>query len=117
MIDWGTVSTAVIAVVTAGGTIGGVAVGMIRHSLRASFATLGQFNTLSERVLTVEQQIRQMPNHQDIAVLGARLGDVERGVAVAREAIVGVKEGLSRVEHMMGLLLQAQLDNEKAQKS
>jgi|ERR1700724_1911558 hypothetical protein len=117
MIDWMTVSTAAMAAVTVGGVVIGVAQRMIRHTLRASFATIDQVVMVAGRLDAVERRIEQMPNSQSIQGFGVRLGGVEQNVAVARETISGVKEGLSRVEHMMGLLLEAELRKEEGAKS
>jgi hypothetical protein len=117
VIEWGVVSTVGIGLVTVGGSMGGGAVFMVRHFLRASFATIDQLGAVLERLEKLERGISHMPSHLDIQSLGSRLGDVERGVAVAREAIDGVKAGMGRVEHMMGLLIEAGLDKEKAPRS
>jgi hypothetical protein len=117
MIDWTTLSTTAIAAVTVGSVVVGVATRMIRHTLRASFATIGQVNLVVERLDAVERRLEQMPNSQSITGFGVRLGGVEQNIAVARETISGVKEGLARVEHMMGLLLEAELRKEEGAKS
>ncbi len=111
-IDWGTVSTAAIAVVTVGGVVAGIAQKMIRHALRGSFATIDQIGEVLGRLEKLERRFEQVPSSQSLAEFGVRLGGVEQGIAVARETIAGVREGLSRVEHMMGLLLESELRKE-----
>ena len=112
-VEWNTASVVAMAIVSVGSAISGSAALVIRHTLRATFATVGQVGSLSMRLTDVEKRLEQMPTHQDIAGLGTRLGAVEQGVAVARAEIGGVRDGVSRVEHMMGLLIKAGLDKEK----
>lgn len=95
----------------------GVATRMIRHTLQARFATIASVNAVVDRLETIERRMEQMPNASSIAAFGARLGGVEQNIAVAAANIAGTKEGLSRVEHMMGLLLEAELRKEGSVKS
>jgi hypothetical protein len=117
LIDWGTISTAAIAAVTVGSAVIAVATRMIRHTLRSSFATIPQLQAAVDRLEIIERRIERMPDASSMAAFGARLGGVEQSVAVAGATIIGVKEGLSRVEHMMGLLLESELRKEAGAKS
>lgn len=112
-IDWATISMVAMAVVAVGGVVTGVARAAIRHTLRLTFASVADLKDLSQRLAQVEQRIAAIPSHQDIAALRQQLTGLERTVAVTDEAVRGIRDGLGRVEHMMGLLVQAELEKEK----
>jgi hypothetical protein len=66
---------------------------LIRMMMARNFASHADHTLLDKRLAAVEQ----------------RLGPVERGVAVLGEQVQSVKEGVSRTEHMVSILLEHSL--------
>ena len=52
--------------------------------------------------------------HVEIGQLFDRLRLVETGVEVVKEGMKGLNSGQARIEHQLGLIVQAQLEREKA---
>ena len=88
---------------------GGSLIAWIRFRLAGDFARSADVGSLAARVTAMEQRLAQMPNHEDLRQLQARVGDVERGVAVVAEKVSGVAEMMKRVEHQTNLLVHHQL--------
>lgn len=96
----------ILGILTLGG---GALIAWIRFRLAGDFARSGDVASLAARVTAMEQRLAQMPNHEDLRQLQARVGDVERGVAVVAEKVSGVAEIMKRVEHQTNLLVHHQL--------
>lgn len=109
-VDW-TQLAAIAGVMT---FFSGVGLFILRSSLAGVFAERKALEALIARVTVVEQRVAQGPTGDDMRELYRRMGAVEVGVASAASGIEGVKSGVGRVEHMMGLLLQNELTKEKS---
>jgi hypothetical protein len=94
--------------------LGSVGLAVMRAPLSRSFASRSDHLRLAERVERMEQVQRAAPTGADMAALTARVAAVETGVAVTKEAIASVQEGMLRIERMTTLLVQHQLNMEKA---
>lgn len=89
--------------------MGGLLLAFLRFKLAGDFARATDVTALAGRMNAMEQRLAQMPNHEDLRQLQARVGDVERGVAVVAEKVSGVAEIMKRVEHQTNLLVHHQL--------
>lgn len=114
-LDWKEIA-AIIAAATA---IGGLLVAYIKFRLSGDFAKAsdvtalgGDVTTLSTKITALEQRIDRMPSHEDMRGLGARIGEVERGVAVVHTKVDGVADLLRRVERQTDLLVQHQINED-----
>lgn len=93
--------------------VGGLLFAWLKLRLAGDFAKPADIEAVRKevekveaRVALVEARLTGMPSHEDIARLSARVGEVERGVAVVGEAVKGAGEALSRVERMVDLLVR-----------
>jgi len=93
--------------------VGGGAVAVVRHMLKAAFVTRAQHETLERAVSGLRERLGALPNEHDVSDLTRRMGGVEKGVAVVQETARGMEAGLKRVEHTMGMLLQRMLEKDK----
>ncbi|GGG30882.1 hypothetical protein GCM10010964_18510 [Caldovatus sediminis] len=101
--------------------VGGLLFAWLKLRLAGDFAPAADIAAVREevekaraRLAQVEARLTGMPSHDDIARLSARVGEVERGVAVVGEAVRGTGEVVKRVERMVDLLVRHQLQGEKA---
>lgn len=92
-----------------GGLVSGALIAFVQWKLGSFFAKASDLVQIAGRVTSIEERLSKMPNHQDLQQLQARVGDVERGVAVVAERVSGLGEIMKRVEHQTGLLVQHQL--------
>ena len=93
--------------------VGGLMLFMVRSALAGLFAERKAFEALERRVIAVEHRLAEGPTGEDMRELYRRMGAVETGVAGAASAIVGMGDGIRRVEHMLGLLVQHELQRGK----
>lgn len=89
--------------------VGGVLLGILRASLGRSFVTHTQHKELEVQLALVETRFDTRSEAYE-----KRIGALETGAAGIAATLQGVKESVSRVEHMTTLLVQHQLDQEKA---
>jgi hypothetical protein len=61
----------------------------------------------------MEKRLRDTPTHEDVRALGTRLAAVEAASATVSAEIRGVREGVSRVERDLYLLIQHELGKGK----
>ena len=107
--EW-TQIAAICAVLAA---VGGIGLLIIRSSLGAVFAERKALETVSARIGEVEKQLAGAPTGEDMRGLYDRMRLVEVGVAQAGTAIGGVSDGMKRVENMLSLLVQNELEKGK----
>jgi hypothetical protein len=67
-----------------------------------------------DRLRHIETELARTVKHDEIGLLFDRLRLVETGVAVSNQALADVTKGIGRLEHQMNLIVQAQLEREKA---
>jgi hypothetical protein len=128
----------VLAMLTVGGMITAAVLLVLRWRFAGFFVTHGDFvslresntrenNALSDRLRKVEVQVTDSASSREVNTIAERVRLVEEGlsrqgsdiadVKVALSGAVaeirGVGEGVKRVEHMMGLLVQHHLDKAK----
>lgn len=96
-------------IVGVGALLGGTLIAWIRFRLAGDFARRPDVASLAARVTAMEQRLSQMPNHEDLRAVQARLGEVERNIAVVGEKVSGLGEIMKRVEHQTNLLVQHQM--------
>jgi hypothetical protein len=85
--------------------VGGGAVAVVRHLLKADFVSKAQHEALDRRVDNVEKHLVALPSAGEVRDLTGRLARVETGVAVAQTTIEGVNAGLKRVESLVRVLV------------
>lgn len=61
---------------------------------------------LEHRLTVVEQQISQLPDHDDLGDVREALARVDKTVATVATEVSGLKEVLARVEHPLRLLVE-----------
>lgn len=103
--------TWMVAVLT---LLGGALVAFIRWKLAGDFAKSADVVRLEGRLAMVESRLDRMPSHDDLRALQARVGGLEREVAQVGERVSGVADIMRRVEHQTNLLVQHQLQKERA---
>jgi len=96
----------IIALVAASSVIGGIVIAWVRWQLGGTFVSKADIADLSRRLEQVEHQMRTAPTEGDLHQLSARLAAVETGVAVTGAQVVGVKEGVERIERQLALVVQ-----------
>ncbi len=103
----------VAAALAVASVIGGAVVWAIRASIRGMFVPAQQHHALaervgvvSERVSAVEQKLLAAPGHNDFQSLSIRLNAVEMQQGVMQATLKGVSDGVSRVEHILDMLVQ-----------
>lgn len=97
------------AIVVGSSAVGGAAIAYVRYRLSGDFARTSDVRDLGARMELIEAKISGMPSHEDMRLLTHRVGDLDRGVAVANANIAGALELMRRVEHQTGLLLENEL--------
>jgi hypothetical protein len=97
------------AIVALAGTLAGFIVWLLRARLQGDFASRGDVTALGERMDAIEARLATVPTHHDVQQINHRLSVVESGVAGLGARVDGVREGVSRVERDLGLLLQHEL--------
>lgn len=96
-------------IATTAAIIGGILLAFLRFKLAGDFAARSDLQAAVARIGVVEQRLTTMPSHEDLRSLQARVGDLEKAVAVVGERVGGVHEILKRVEHQTQLLVHHQL--------
>jgi hypothetical protein len=104
---------AVAAIVTVAGAAIGLVVWLLRARLQGDFASRSDVAQLGERLDDVDARLSRMPTHLDVQQINARLGAVEAGFAAIAARVDGVREGVTRVERDLGLLIQHELGKGK----
>jgi predicted nucleic acid-binding Zn-ribbon protein len=99
----------VVALLTVATIIGGLVIAWVRWQLSGDFAGKADISGLRTRMDEIEQQLRGVPTHEDVRRLSERIGAVERGVEVLGADLRGVREGISRLERDLHLLVQHEL--------
>jgi hypothetical protein len=77
--------------------------------LSRRFATLDRVAATEAALGRMTKRIEGVPAHEDFADMQRRMGLVEVAVGEVRSDIRGVRDGMNRVEHMVGLLVQNEL--------
>ncbi len=99
------------------GVLSGTA-GAIFMLLRTRFSTIfisrHEHQELVKRVEEIDERVSKAPSYEDIAKLADKLAGLSREVAVVGESVGGVRASVSRVEHMMDMLVKQQLEREAA---
>lgn len=108
-IDWQRLAAAVAVV----GAVATLAWRIVIGQARGMFAGRAAHAALADRVAAIEQAQRGAPTQSEMAALTARVAAVETGVAVTREAVDGVGAAIGRVEHLLDLLVENQLKQER----
>lgn len=99
----------VAALIAAATVIGGLVIAWVKWRLSGDFASKGDIAGLSDRIKHVESTLIEVPKHEDLRRLGDRLTGVETNVAAMGADLRGVRDGISRMERDVHLLLQHEL--------
>lgn len=93
--------------------ISGVALAVLRERFGRIFVTqkrhdelVAQIAGLSDQIQAVDRRTAALPNHRDISAMLHRAEAAEKGVAVLEAKLDGVRDGMSRVEKMLDLLVR-----------
>jgi hypothetical protein len=89
--------------------LAGFAVWLLRARFAGDFASRADVAGLRESVDGIERRLRDTPTHEDVRALGTRLAAVEAASATVSAEVRGVREGVSRVERDLHLLIQHEL--------
>jgi hypothetical protein len=109
------------------GLVGAIVAGgmlMLRWRLGSYFVTHADHNSMmrqlaadnaqvNERLKRVEAQVGECASAQDARLLANRIGSVETLLAGNTEKILGVAEGVRRVEHIMNIFVEHQISAER----
>lgn len=90
--------------------VGGMLLAFLRFKLAGDFAPRSDMTAMSGRITIMEQRLAAMPSHDDLRGLQARIGGVEREVAVVGEKVNGATELIRGVAHQVGLLVEHQIN-------
>lgn len=93
--------------------LSGIAFMVLKSRFAGDFVTRNEHARMAQRLDAIESKIAAMPTHNDITALGTRVSQVAQEVAVAGAAIEGMRASVGRIENMVDMLMQAQLDREK----
>ena len=85
---------------------------LLRARLTNDFVTRREHNEVAERLGDNEAAIKAMPTRDDVAGLRAQLSGVSERVAVVNASLEGLKNGVTRIEHHLDLMMQSQLERE-----
>jgi len=94
------------ALLAAGGVIGGIVIAWVRWQLAGTFVGKADISGISQRLEEMERQMRTAPTDSDLHQLSGRLAAVESGVAVTGAQLTGVKEGITRIERDLSMVVQ-----------
>lgn len=86
--------------------LGGTLIAFIRWKIGGDFAKAADMTRFEGRLAMLEARLDRMPSHDDLKALQARVGGLEREVAVVGEKVSGIGQIMVRVEHQMHLVSQ-----------
>lgn len=101
------------AIVTIASALSAFAVWVLRAKLSDDFARKADLTTISDRLGQLERGLRDVPSHGDVRALTDRLADMTTKVGVLEAHVVGVDNGIKRVEHDLRLLLTSVIIKEE----
>jgi hypothetical protein len=104
----------VVAIFTLLTGLAGAIFMVLRTRLSGVFVTRHEHEELVDRVNGIDERLAKLPSHQDITALADKVATVSREVAVVGETVNGASRSISRVEHMMDMLIKQQLEREAA---
>lgn len=102
-----------VLLLSAAGVIGGVVITWIRVRLSGDFAGKADISSLSGKINELEGKLSSMPTHEDVRRLGDRLSVLETGVASVGGEVRAMRDGISRVERDLNILLQHELSKQR----
>lgn len=101
-----------VGILASATVVGGGAVAVVRHMLRADFVSHGQHDALERQVISLKERLGTLPSEHHVSDLTRRMGGVETGVAVVQTSVDGLSTGLKRVERVMDQMLQRLLQED-----
>lgn len=104
-IEWGYLGS-LAGAASVGGT---VVLAAMQTWFSKRFASIDEVHALRTELAALKRDIQGMPRQADIVDVQHRLGVVEVGLGEMRGDIHGVRDGIGRVEHLLGLMVQAHL--------
>ena len=87
---------------------------LVRQGMRSNFVSHAEHQQLGTRIAGVEGKLGGMATKIDVDHLEQRLRPVEAGVQVLGEQVRSVAAGVARTEHMVSMLIEANLRQAKA---
>lgn len=103
-----------VLLLSAAGVIGGVVIAWIRLRLSGDFAGKADITALGAKINELEAKLSSVPTHDDVRRLGDRLSAMETGVASIGAEVRGMRDGINRVERDLNILLQHELNKQRA---
>lgn len=85
---------------------------VLRARLANDFVTRTEHNDAMARLKKTEEAIEAMPSREDMAALRTQISVVSERVAVVNANLDGVKNGVTRIERHLDLMMQSQLERE-----
>ncbi|WP_431281645.1 DUF2730 family protein [Humitalea sp. 24SJ18S-53] len=90
--------------------LGGLLLAFLRFKLAGDFAPRADLVLVQGRISIVETRLAQVPSHDDLRGLQARVAGLETGVAVVGEKVNSLGDIMRRVEHQTNLLVTHQIN-------
>jgi Protein of unknown function (DUF2730) len=98
------IGTAVLAVISWFG----------RTVMSRNFVSHRDHLQLGQRLEAIAQQFAQVATKDELAEVRNKLAPVETAIAVLGEKVQSVQQGVTRTEHMVSMLVEHQLNAERA---
>jgi hypothetical protein len=112
-INWGAVSAIAGLVVM----LAGFVVWLLRARFAGDFASRADVAGLRQSVDSIERRLGDTPTHEDVRGLVQRLTAVEAASGIVSAEVRAVREGVSRVERDLHLLIQHELGKQGDRKA
>lgn len=102
-----------VLLLSASSVIGGMVIAWAKWRLSGDFAGKSDIAALGGKISELEAKLNAVPTHDDVRRMGERLSALEIGVTSVGAEVRGMREGISRVERDLHLLLQHELNKQK----
>lgn len=102
-----------LALLTIATVSGGLVIAWVKWRLSGDFAGRADIAAMNERLDTMDAKLRTVPTHDDVRRLSERLSHMEANVASIGADVRGLRDGISRVERDLHLLVQHELNKSK----
>lgn len=97
------------ALLTSAMLMSGMVIAWVKWRLAGDFASKSDIVSIGDRVRAMEATLATMPSQADVDGLADRMRAVEREVSGTGAEVRGLRDGMSRIEHDVRLLVSHQL--------
>lgn len=109
-INWSTL----VSMTTLGLMLSGALYLLLHVRLSADFVSRREHEQILGRVGKNEEELKAMPNRDDMAMLRTQIAGVSERVGIVNASLDGLKNSQLRIEKMQDLLMQTLLEREKS---